>query len=76
MCAGIWVVVSCRIKAIVRPTLVGTLETASSFFILIQSVSQPFLPKALRHCHALTIRDSTSSYKTDYLEKERKMAEN
>ena len=32
----------------------------------IPSVSQPFPPKALRHRHAQTVGDSSSSYKIDY----------
>ena len=30
-------------------------------------MSQPFSPTALRRCHAQTVRDSTSSYKIDYV---------
>ena len=32
-----------------------------------QSVSEPFPPTALWRRHAQTVRDSTSSYKTDYV---------
>ena len=34
---------------------------------LSESVSQPFPPTALRRRHAQTVRDSTSSYKIDYV---------
>ena len=34
---------------------------------LSQSVSQPFSPTALRRRHALPVRDSSSSYKKDYV---------
>ena len=33
----------------------------------MNSVSQPFPPTALRRRHAQTVRDSTSSYKIDYV---------
>ena len=34
---------------------------------LINSVSQPFPPTALRRRHAQTVRDRSSSYKIDYV---------
>ena len=34
---------------------------------MIQSVTQSFAPTALRRRHAQTVRDSTSSYKIDYV---------
>ena len=34
---------------------------------LIHSFSEPFPPKALRRRHAQTVRDSTSSYKIDFV---------
>ena len=39
---------------------------------LIQAVSQPYPPSvtALRRLHAQTVRDSTSSYKSDYSDQE------
>ena len=33
----------------------------------INQVSHPFPPTALWRCHAQTVRDSTSSYKIDYV---------
>ena len=42
----------------------AALETALS---LINSLSEPFPPIALRRRHAQTVRDSSSSYKIDYV---------
>ena len=36
----------------------------TAFFI--GSLTDPFPPTALRHCHAQTVRDRSSSYKTGY----------
>ena len=33
----------------------------------IDSVSEPFPPIVLRHCHTQTVRDSSFSYKIDYV---------
>ena len=36
-------------------------------YSIINSISNPFPPTALRRCHAKTVRDSSSSYKIDYV---------
>ena len=46
----------------------AALQTASSFIhSLIDSVRNHFPPTALRRRHAQTVRDSSSSYNTDYV---------
>ena len=46
----------------------AALQTPSSFIISFNdSVSEPFPPTALRRRHAQTVKDSSSSYKKDYV---------
>ena len=46
----------------------AALQTPSSFIdSFIDPVSEPFPPTALRRSHAQTGRDSSSSYKIDYV---------